>query len=77
MTAEHLELQARIDLAAALRWASKLGFGEGVCNHFSMALPGEDDRAGRHRRQTPETAGEEAQGRTRSEEHTSELQSPC
>jgi ribulose-5-phosphate 4-epimerase/fuculose-1-phosphate aldolase len=35
---------ARIDLAAALRWASRLGFGEGICNHFSMALPGEDDR---------------------------------
>jgi len=34
------EPQARSDLAAALRWASRLGFGEGVCNHFSMALPG-------------------------------------
>ena len=44
MSADNLEIQARIDLAAALRWASKLGFGEGVCNHFSMALPGEADR---------------------------------
>ena len=34
------ETQARIDLAAALRWASRLGFGEGICNHFSLALPG-------------------------------------
>ena len=38
------ESNARTDLAAALRWASRLGFGEGICNHFSMALPGEDDR---------------------------------
>lgn len=34
--AEH----ARIDLTAALRTASRLGMGEGICNHFSMALPG-------------------------------------
>ena len=44
MTASPSEESARIDLAAALRWASRLGFGEGVCNHFSMALPGENDR---------------------------------
>lgn len=31
---------ARVDLAAALRWASRLGFGEGVCNHFSVMPPG-------------------------------------
>jgi ribulose-5-phosphate 4-epimerase/fuculose-1-phosphate aldolase len=36
--------RARTDLAAALRWASKLGFGEGICNHFSLALPGQGDR---------------------------------
>src|SRR5215210_8001640 len=36
-----LEIQARQDLTAALRWASRLGYGEGVCNHFSMELPGE------------------------------------
>jgi len=36
--------RARIDLAAALRWAAKLGFGEGICNHFSLALPGARDR---------------------------------
>ena len=32
--------RVRIDLAAALRSASRLGLGEGICNHFSMALPG-------------------------------------
>jgi ribulose-5-phosphate 4-epimerase/fuculose-1-phosphate aldolase len=35
---------ARDDLTAALRWASKLGYGEGVCNHFSMEIPGEPGR---------------------------------
>ena len=28
----------RIDLAAALRWAARLGLNEGVCNHFSLEL---------------------------------------
>jgi len=36
--------QARIDLAAALRWAARLGLHEGVCNHFSMTVPGTSDR---------------------------------
>jgi ribulose-5-phosphate 4-epimerase/fuculose-1-phosphate aldolase len=36
--------QARIDLTAALRWASRHGFSEGICNHFSMVVPGHDDR---------------------------------
>ena len=36
--------QARIDLTAALRTAVRLGFHEGVCNHFSLAIPGETDR---------------------------------
>ena len=31
--------QLRIDLALALRAAAHHGLGEGVCNHFSMALP--------------------------------------
>jgi ribulose-5-phosphate 4-epimerase/fuculose-1-phosphate aldolase len=31
--------QARIDLACALRAADEFGFSEGVCNHFSLALP--------------------------------------
>src|SRR5690349_16562513 len=35
---------ARIDLAAALRMAAKLGLHEGVCNHFSVAVPGTTDR---------------------------------
>jgi ribulose-5-phosphate 4-epimerase/fuculose-1-phosphate aldolase len=39
MTQQDLESHARIDLAAALRWAARLGFGEGVCNHFSMEIP--------------------------------------
>jgi ribulose-5-phosphate 4-epimerase/fuculose-1-phosphate aldolase len=33
-------IQARIDLAAAFRAAARLGMHEGVCNHFSMMLPG-------------------------------------
>lgn len=32
--------QARIDLTAALRLAARMGFNEGVCNHFSMEVPG-------------------------------------
>ena len=30
--------QARVDLAAALRWAAKLNLREGVANHFSLAI---------------------------------------
>ncbi|MCH1459786.1 MAG: class II aldolase and adducin N-terminal domain-containing protein [Luminiphilus sp.] len=30
--------QARVDLAAALRWATKLNLHEGVANHFSLAI---------------------------------------
>ena len=37
-------VQARIDLTAALRSASRLGLAEGVCNHFSVAAPGLEDR---------------------------------
>ena len=40
MTQQDLEQQVRIDLAAALRWANRLGLGEGICNHFSMEIPG-------------------------------------
>ena len=36
--------QARIDMAAALRLAVRFGFHEGICNHFSYAVPGMDDR---------------------------------
>ena len=35
--------QARIDLAACFRMAAKLGFEEGICNHFSALVPGRDD----------------------------------
>lgn len=31
---------ARVELAASLRWAARLGLNEGVDNHFSMAVPG-------------------------------------
>jgi ribulose-5-phosphate 4-epimerase/fuculose-1-phosphate aldolase len=40
MDVSELESTARLGLAAALRVASRLGFGEGVCNHFSMEVPG-------------------------------------
>ncbi len=36
--------QARVDLAAALRLAVRFGLHEGICNHFSTAVPGQDDR---------------------------------
>lgn len=35
--------QARIDLAACFRMAARLGMGEGICNHFSVVLPGHPD----------------------------------
>lgn len=34
---------ARIDLAASLRMAARLGLEEGICNHFSAMVPGRDD----------------------------------
>lgn len=36
--------QARIDLAATLRWADRLGLSEGICNHFSLLVPGQTDQ---------------------------------
>jgi ribulose-5-phosphate 4-epimerase/fuculose-1-phosphate aldolase len=36
--------KARVDLAAALQWAARMGLHEGVCNHFSLAVPGAEDR---------------------------------
>ncbi len=36
--------QARTDLAAALRLAARMGLHEGICNHFSYALPGPENR---------------------------------
>ena len=35
--------QARIDLATALRSAARHGLNEGVCNHFSMTVPGREE----------------------------------
>ncbi len=35
---------ARRHLAAAFRWAARLGFHEGTCNHFSLKVPGREDR---------------------------------
>ena len=34
--------QARVDLAAAFRWAVRFGLHEGICNHFSYAPPEAD-----------------------------------
>ena len=34
---------ARTTLAATFRWAARLGFHEGICNHFSLMVPGRDD----------------------------------
>jgi ribulose-5-phosphate 4-epimerase/fuculose-1-phosphate aldolase len=36
-------LQTKIELAATCRWASRLGFQSGVCNHFSVSVPGHPD----------------------------------
>ena len=33
----------RRDLAAILRWSARIGMNEGVCNHFSLAVPGQPD----------------------------------
>ncbi|MDB5369657.1 MAG: hypothetical protein JWP20_1215 [Roseomonas sp.] len=35
--------QARVDLAACFRMASRLGLHEGICNHLSAMVPGRDD----------------------------------
>lgn len=35
-----VDTEARKDLACALRAAHRLGLSEGVCNHFSLAVPG-------------------------------------
>jgi ribulose-5-phosphate 4-epimerase/fuculose-1-phosphate aldolase len=36
--------QARLDLAAAHRLADRQGFSEGIFNHFTLAVPGKNDR---------------------------------
>ncbi|MGI4953097.1 MAG: aldolase [Janthinobacterium lividum] len=35
--------QARVDLAACFRMASRLGMHEGICNHLSAMVPGSDE----------------------------------
>lgn len=37
-------VRLRKDLALALRAAAKHGLSEGVCNHFSVAIPGDDEK---------------------------------
>jgi ribulose-5-phosphate 4-epimerase/fuculose-1-phosphate aldolase len=32
--------QARVDLAAVLRWSARLDYQQGVCNHYSVLAPG-------------------------------------
>jgi ribulose-5-phosphate 4-epimerase/fuculose-1-phosphate aldolase len=44
MTDAFALVQARLELACALRWAARYGLHEGVCNHFSVRLPGAHDR---------------------------------
>lgn len=44
LTTEEAVRQARIDLAATLRWADRLGLSEGICNHFSLVVPGQTDQ---------------------------------
>jgi ribulose-5-phosphate 4-epimerase/fuculose-1-phosphate aldolase len=34
---------ARVDLAAVLRWSARLDYQQGVCNHFSFLLPGDEN----------------------------------
>jgi ribulose-5-phosphate 4-epimerase/fuculose-1-phosphate aldolase len=36
--------QLRRDLSASLRLADLFGFSEGICNHFSVVVPGEGER---------------------------------
>ncbi len=38
------EATLRAELAAALRLADSFGFSEGICNHFSVVVPGNEER---------------------------------
>ncbi|WP_119272326.1 aldolase [Taklimakanibacter deserti] len=43
--AGHNRLQEyRMDLAAAIRLAVRFGYHEGICNHFSLMVPGDEHR---------------------------------
>lgn len=35
--------QAKVELAACFRYAARLGMQEGICNHFSVMVPGYND----------------------------------
>ncbi|MDX2159159.1 MAG: aldolase [Hyphomicrobiaceae bacterium] len=37
-------MKLRRELAAAFRLAEKLGYSEGICNHFSVVVPGSEER---------------------------------
>ena len=43
-TAEKSVAELRRELAAALRLAEKMSFHEGICNHFSLVVPGDTER---------------------------------
>jgi ribulose-5-phosphate 4-epimerase/fuculose-1-phosphate aldolase len=43
MLANDPVIQARLDLTTALRAAVRHGLNEGVCNHFSMTVPGREE----------------------------------
>ncbi|MBN35283.1 MAG: hypothetical protein CMM46_11020 [Rhodospirillaceae bacterium] len=40
---DHIQ-DIRLDLAAAYRMAARQGLNEGICNHFTMMVPGSEDR---------------------------------
>ncbi len=44
MTIQTSAKQLRRELAAALRLAEKFGYSEGICNHFSVVVPGPTER---------------------------------
>jgi ribulose-5-phosphate 4-epimerase/fuculose-1-phosphate aldolase len=44
LTETNSQREARADLAASLRFAAAEGLNEGICNHFSLMVPGRDDR---------------------------------
>jgi len=43
-TETDLVWQARVDLAAAYRLCTRFGWNEGICNHLSLMVPGEEDK---------------------------------
>ncbi len=44
LSSHNAERAARVDLAAAYRLADHYGLSEGICNHLTLAVPGEEDR---------------------------------